>query len=305
MRTYLALALVFAAACGPSGRDRPGGDDDDGNGGTDGGDNNGSNGGSNGDGCSDAAKKVYVVDQNNTLSQFDPSTKTFQDLGTLACPAQFLAMPFSMAIDRNADAWVLYDSGELFHVDTSSPSLTCTPTNWASSGGLINFGMGFSTDQAGGQTDTLFIAGGASVSGANDSTLAKLDTSTMTATTVGQVHGWPELTGTGTAELWGWFPSDEGGTTLPRVEKIDKASGSPLQTFNLQQLTGAPLAWAFAFWGGDFWVFLERDTDSSTIVYQVDGSNGTIKGMTQASGRTIVGAGVSTCAPVVVGRTAP
>jgi hypothetical protein len=299
MRTSLALALVFAAACGPSARDRPPGGGDDG---PDGG--NGSNVGSgNEDGCSDAAKLVYVVDENYTFSQFDPSTKTFHDLGQLNCPAGGGATPFSMSVDRDAIAWVLYSDGSLYRVDTNG--LACTETSWHSTSGLTQFGMGFSTDSSGGSTDTLFVAGGASVNGANSSTLAKLDTSSMTATTVGTVTGWPELTGTGTAELWGWFPSDETGTTTPRVEKLDKTSGAPLQTFNLSSLTGAPSAWAFAFWGGDFWVFLAKDLDFATTVYQIDGTNGTIKGMTPTGSRLIVGAGVSTCAPVVIGRTAP
>jgi hypothetical protein len=290
-RTATAIVcLVVASACGPSDRNRPG----DGNGTPDGGGNVGSGSG-NQDGCSDAAKIVYVVDQNNTLSSFDPSTKTFHDLGTLNCPAQLLATPFSMAIDRSAAAWVLYSSGELFHVDTSSASLPCTATNWHSANGLMQFGMGFSTDQSGGSTDTLFIAGG-DMTTTTSATLAKLDTTAFTASTVGTVTGWPELTGTGSAELWGFFPD----ATSPRVEKINKTSGAPVTTYPLTSLAGQPMAWAFAFWGGDFWVFLERSTDSATTVYQVDGANGTIKGMTPTNTRQIVGAGVSTCAPVVI-----
>ena len=75
--------------------------------------------GSSGDGCSDASKLVYVVDENNKLSTFNPPTKVFTDLGTLNCPAQFAATPFSMGIDRNATAWVLYSSGELMRVASS------------------------------------------------------------------------------------------------------------------------------------------------------------------------------------------
>ena len=36
---------------------------------------------------------------------------------------------------------------------------------------------------------------------------------------------------------------------------------------------------AFAFWGGDFWVFLAKDTDAATIVYQFDSTTGALKGM--------------------------
>ena len=286
IRTTFILVLALAA-CGPSGRDA-GGDDD-----TDGGNNSGDDGNSSAN-CSEEAKLVYTVDQNNVLSTFNPITKTFMDLGTLSCPAQFLATPFSMGIDRNAGAWILYSSGELFNVDTET--LNCTKTAWASPSGLMQFGMGFSTDTAGGTTDTLFIAGGVGPTQPTSS-LNKLDTGSLAPSPVGTVTGWPELTGTGNAELWGFFPS---ATTSPRVEKIEKTTGSAAQTFSLPTLGGEPTAWAFAFFGGDFFVFLMKDLETSTTVYQVDGTNGSIKGMTATGTRTIVGAGVSTCAPVVI-----
>jgi hypothetical protein len=282
------LSLLLLG-CGPSGRDP-------GNGGGDG----GTGSGSNGDNCSDAAKLVYVVDENNQLSQWDGATKTFKDLGILSCPAAedifgFPATPFSMAIDRSANAWVLYSSGELFKVNTTT--LACEPTSWTTQLGLAQFGMGFSTDAVGGSTDTLFVAGGSGGPTVPTSTLARLDINTMSATTAGTVQGWPELTGTGNAELWGFFPNASGA----RIEKINKASGgSAGTTYNLAMLAGEPRAWAFAFWGGDFWVFLMRGSDQSTTVYQIDSMTGLPKGNTPAQGRTIVGAGVSTCAPTVI-----
>jgi hypothetical protein len=255
-------------------------------------DSSGGGGGDAANDCSDSAKLVYVVDQNNTLSQFDPSTKMFHDLGQLNCPAQIGATPFSMGIDRTATAYVLYNSGELFKVDTTS--LACTKTSWVTQLGLLQFGMGFSTDQSGGNTDTLFIAGG-TVYPANPTTLAKLDVTTFTATQVGTVDGWPELTGTGSAELWGFFPDP----TAPRVEKLNKTSGVAMTTYPETSLAATPTAWAFAFWGGDYWLFLASDISPTTSVYQVDGMTGAIKSTTPTI-RTIVGAGVSTCAPVVI-----
>lgn len=284
----LALSLLLVA-CGPGGReqgdDGPGGDGGNGDGTT-------------GEDCSEDAKLVYVIDSNNKLSQWLPQTKTFQDLGTVNCPAEGdilgPATPFSMAIDRDVNAWVLYSSGELFKVNTTT--LACEPTTWNTQLGLQQFGMGFSTEQAGGTSDTLFIAGGSGPS-VPSSTLARLDVSSMQATTAGTVSGWPELTGTGSAELWGFFPNASGA----RIEKINKTSGgSAGTTYNLSSLAGEPTAWAFAFWGGDFWVFLMKDLESSTTVYQVDSATGVVKGSTPAPGRTIVGAGVSTCAPTII-----
>jgi hypothetical protein len=117
----------------------------------------------------------------------------------------------------------------------------------------------------------------------------------MTATTVHTLSGWPELTGTATAELWGWFPD----TTAPRIEQLDKTNGSAITTFNLSALAGTPQAWAFAFWGGDFWVFLAQDSDLNSTVYHINGTSGAIVN-SKAAPSLIVGAGVSTCAPTVI-----
>ena len=282
--TLSLLTATALAACGPASRDM--GDD---TGGGDGGNGDGSNA----DNCSDASKLVYVVDENNKLSKFDPMTKTFSDIGTLNCPAGILATPFSMSIDRDTNAWVLYSDSKLYKVNTSN--LMCTATTWTTQLGMTVFGMGFSTDTAGGTQDTLFVAGGSGPT-VPTSTLATLSTTNMTAMGRGTVTGWPELTGTGNAELWGFFPSAGGA----RIEKLDKMSGSALNTFQLPTLAGEPAAWAFAAWGGDFWIFLMKGSETQTTVYQVSGTTGQIKGMTSAPGRTIVGAGVSTCAPTVI-----
>jgi hypothetical protein len=295
MRTVLALSLVFVA-CGPGGRDERDGD----------GDGSGSGSGSgNQDNCSDAAKLIYTIDASNTLSKFDPSTKTFTDIGELDCPTTaLLAGPFSMGVDRDAVAWILFSNGlggvdGLYRVDTTT--LACTKASWATQQGLVVFGMGFSSNVAGSTDDTLFVAGGTD-NMAPTSKLATVSISSFQATPVGSVTGWPELTGTGNAELWGWFPDE----SAPRVEQINKTTGAALKTYPLAALAGKPSSWAFAFWGGDFWVFLgldDMDLPLPTKIYQVDGTTGQIESTTDTAAtkaRNIVGAGVSTCAPVVI-----
>src|ERR1051325_2317858 len=154
-RSWSACALILVlVACGPPPRR------DNGNGGADGSVSidadlcpDGNNG------CPQDTELVYVVDNlYNKISSFDPSNKTFADRGQLFCPTMSGATPFSMGVDRNGIAWVLYTSGELFHVDLLH-SLTCTKTTWMSSGGMTTFGMGFTTDTAGGTTDSLYIGG--------------------------------------------------------------------------------------------------------------------------------------------------
>ena len=293
------LVLCALVACGPSSRNGSG--DDDGTT-VDSGTIDPTGDGGGGDNCSAAAKLIYVVDQGNALYSFQPETKAFTKIGDLSCPTTGIdpntlgdPTPFSMGVDRNATAWVLYSDGEVFNVDTTTTA--CTKTSYHGTN-LTEFGMGFSTDAVGGDTDTLFIAGGTSADAAQ-AQLASFNTSTMATTNIAKVTGQPELTGNSNAELWGFFPSDVNGTTTPRVEQINKSTGAAVKTYSLGSLKGAPSAWAFAFYGGDYWVFLAKDLATTTTVYQVDGASGTIKSTTPTS-RLIVGAGVSTCAPVVI-----
>ena len=279
----LALCMI---ACGPPSRDGGGGDDD----GT-GGD------GPTGDGqCPQGTELIYVIDQfANRISQFDPSTKAFADLGQLNCSQKLGATPFSMSVDRNGVAWVLYTSGELFHVGLANVGGSCVKTAWASPSNLVVFGMGFSTDMPGGSTEKLYIGGGRDQA-QTMYTLAMVEPSTMAVTTIGMEPQLPEMTGNGNAELWGFFPS----ASTARVVQFDKANGGILKDFSLPSLAGTMTGYAFAHWGGDYWVFLLKNSETSTTVYQVDGGTGQITSTTPTTGRTIVGAGVSTCAPVVI-----
>jgi hypothetical protein len=285
--TYaIGAVVVVMVACGPPRRADDDGDDDD--------DDTGSDASTGDDGCADGTELVYTIDQfGNRLSQFDPATKQFSDLGALSCPTMAGATPFSMSVDRTGAAWVLYNSGELFRVEIAG--LACTKTAWSSPSGLKVFGMGFSTDTPGGTTETLYIGGGLTQT-QTSFTLAAVDTSTLVATPIGNQPALPEMTGTGNAELWGFFAD----ATDPSVVRFDKATGTIAQRYPQPTLAGTMTGYAFAHWGGDFWVFLIKNGEPSTTVYQVDGTTGAIEGTTPTSGRTIVGAGVSTCAPVVL-----
>ncbi|HEX4451174.1 MAG TPA: hypothetical protein VH143_09905 [Kofleriaceae bacterium] len=327
MRQSAVVLLVLACACGPNSRSSPGGDDDSGGdagGGGGGGGGAGGGGSATGsDGCSDDAKLIYVVDQNNKLAKFDPSTKMFAQLGTLSCPAGTdsqgdPAEPFSMAVDRNAQAYVLFSDDKIYKVDTTQTALPCTATTWKKTSSLAEFGMGYSTDTMGGSDDTMFIAGGKDLNLSENppttSTLATLDTTAFSATNVGTVKGWPELTGNSNAELWGFFP-DVDGSTAPLVTQIDKTSGAFLTQYTQAKSgpldSGTPGAWAFGFYGGDYWVFLayeaaDQMSTNPTTVYQIagptssSGTPGSVVSMTSAGSLVIVGAGVSTCAPTMI-----
>jgi hypothetical protein len=297
---FASALLVVAAGCGGA-RARPssGGDSaldagsgaDAGGGDPNGGPNGGIDPGAAPD-CSERAKLVYLVDEANVLLSFAPATLAMTEIGTLRCPSSDpAATPFSMAVDRSATAWVLYSSGELFKVDTMTAA--CAPTTFApDQHGFLNFGMGFVSDGVNTTAETLFVASDDAFTG-GQSHLGTIAFPSLSLSVVGRIDGSPELTGTGDAKLWAFFPD----IARPRIARLDKASGAESGVIPLDAIAGMPSAWAFAFWGGDFWVFLKRDTDTATQVHHVTAA-GALSTVIRDAGRNIVGAGVSTCAPL-------
>ena len=285
MRKGLSLIVIACVGCGAPQRDEGGGGGDD---------TPGVDSSVGGGECADGTELVYTIDQfNNKLSTFDPSTKTFHDLGSLTCPVTSGGTPFSMSVDRAGNAWVLYNNGELFKVGIQG--LGCVKLTWTPPSGLKVFGMGFSTEMAGGDAESLFIGGGLTQT-QTSYLLARVDPTTMTGTTFGSQPQLPEMTGNGNAELWGFMPE----ATTARVVQFDKTTGAVIKTYMQPTLGGTNTAYAFAHWGGDYWVFLQRNAETNTTVYQVNGMTGAITSMTSAPGHTVVGAGVSTSAPVIL-----
>ncbi len=243
--------------------------------------------------CVEASQWIYTVDQDGMFSRFDPMTLTFTDIAPLNCPDA--SNPNSMAVDQNAVAWVAYSDGQLFQVDTGTAA--CTPTTFqVGQDGLTDFGMGFVFQPTTG-IDTLYIAGGPDLSGTGSSTLATVAFPSLVVTPVGSVAaGMPELSGTGDGTLWGFVPDIASATGVTTLLQLDPTSGATLQSFAypaLSSVSGGDTNWAMKFWGGSFWLFLGQS------VFQVQRT--TPQTATTAianSGRTIVGAGVSTCAPL-------
>lgn len=240
-------------------------------------------------GCSQAAMLVYVIDEQGGLHSFDPPSLTFTTIGSLSCPGA--STYNSMAIDRNATAWVNDTGGSIFKVSTSNAS--CQPTAYNAPPGYTQIGMGFSSDSAGGSTETLYV------DGIGGSGLAKIDLSTMALTPIHNFDGMfstfdCELTGTGSAQLFGFF------TTQPaNVAQIDKGSAHVISNAP-QPGVATGTDWAFSFWGGDFYLYTADTTtnpgDTSNVT-RYRPSDGTTTVMLQQVGFRIVGAGVSTCAP--------
>jgi len=237
--------------------------------------------------CSEAAKLIYVLSEEMGLYSFSPPTLTFQKIGDLACPAPPGVSPYSMAVDRSGVAWVLYGDGSLFHVSTADAS--CQATSFAGAmGGFAQFGMGFVAGAPGSTSETLFVT---SVDG---SSLDEIDQATLSLVPVGTydaIFQSAELTGTSAARLYGFFT-----TSPPIVAEIDPQTAKILSQAP-QPSVDIGGAWAFAFWGGDFWLFTAPGVASRIDRYRP--SDGTTVTMKPNVGFNIVGAGVSTCAPLV------
>lgn len=230
--------------------------------------------------CAEETKQVYVLATDKALYRFDPPKLTFTRVGTLDCPAT--GGTFSMAVDRLGTAWVEYTDGSLFEVDTRTAK--CKPTPFrAGQRGFETFGMGYASDAEGSSKETLFVSGAG---------LASLDTRTWALSYKGSLAlGRTELTGRG-AELFAF--SVASGT----VSGLDKATGGTVRTYRTTAIDPAS-AFAFAHWGGDFWIFTGTTT---SVVTRYSPATDTSSVALADAGILIVGAGSSTCAPTTPPR---
>ena len=253
-----------------------------------------------GSSCAVGADLVYVASEERNLYSFDPTKATFSPLGSIDC-AQGVYVN-SMAVDRNATAWINFGDGSLWKADTQHP--VCTATGFLpNQQGVGLFGMGFAAKAKGSSEDLLFID---DLSGGG---LGFIDQSTMTLNRLGPFTGGLanqdcELTGTSNASLFGFFAGGplSGDAGAASVVALDPTSLTALSQWPLQNVdTGSD--WAFAAWGGDFYLFTANkydQTNPDTTVTRFRPSDGSLTVIAQNIGFRVVGAGSSTCAPVTI-----
>lgn len=233
--------------------------------------------------CSNENKQIYVFTSEDTaLYRFDPSTLTFTLIAKVKCPST--ASAYSMAVDRHGTAWAEYHDGRIFQVSTEDG--TCVESGFRPNQlGFSTFGMGFAKNEPDGGAgvsagETLYVAGDA---------LGRIDTTSLELTLVGSASfGKAELTGTGAGTLYAFIPN--GG----RIARLDKTTGAIQEIYRPDVVVGS--AWAFAQWGGDFWLFTASGGPTSSVT-RYSPSTDTAEVVIPDTGMTIVGAGVSTCAP--------
>jgi len=248
--------------------------------------------------CAEETKDVFVISAEKSLYSFHPPTLAFKNLGLINCPTGG-ATPTSMAVDRYGKAWVRHSDGSIWKVDTKT--LKCDDSKFAPPGGtdgaFFQFGMGFASTSKGSSNEELFL------SDSQGSGLAQLDTRNLSLKIVGPFTGEhegkaAELTGTGDGKLYGFFV-----TAPARIAEISKGTGAIVSSKELTN-TYAGTAWAFSFYGGDFYIYTASDGGGGlpsgglgSDVTRYRPSDGSIEIVKTKIGFKIVGAGVSTCAP--------
>jgi hypothetical protein len=245
--------------------------------------------------CPDAeATLIYVVTTDNELFSFFPTDGAFKFISNIACPSEG-ATPFSMAVDRRGVAYVTFTDNLLYRVSTATGACIGTPFV-ANQQGFTEFGMGYATN-AEGPTETLFVASSGSEGPGGAPALARVDTNNFVLSRVGDfipAIRRAELTGTGDGRLFAFYtkgfspgpPSFVGEINTNNARVIAE---TPLPTVD----QGA--GWAFAFWGGDFYMFTAPQGAGSDVTrYRPSDNSVTVVATLPTK---VVGAGVSTCAP--------
>jgi hypothetical protein len=239
--------------------------------------------------CGPATQFIYTIDEGGTLYEFFPNTTTLTTLGPANCPA--LSTANTMAVDRQGIAWVEYQDGSLYKVNPTTSPPTCYATSFnPSQTSSTGWGSAYVSDTAGSTTDTYFIAQSGVLDTINPTSLAVTRLGTFTGLTGVSATDEGELTGTSSAELYGFFPG-----TPWVLANLDKSTGAVISQQTIPVISNdiaSPGNWAFASWGDDFWFFVGNG--SNTSVFHYTASTGTTTKVFTKS-VIIVGAGVSPC----------
>jgi len=239
--------------------------------------------------CPDAGSTlIYLITQENDFYSFFPPTLAFKPIGPIACASADGGTPWSMGVDRKGTAYSVFNNGFLFQVSTLNAA--CKATSYVPSQlGWLTFGMGYASIPDGGEA--LFVTEANFTLPSKG--LGTIDTNTLK---LGIINPFSkqlercELTGTGDGRLFAFCLKQLGAGAL--LAQIDPMNANVIGADNLN-VGDSSNGFAFAFWGGDFWIFTGAGATTVTRYDPV------AKKLTTETtlGKTVVGAGVSTCAP--------
>ena len=167
--------------------------------------------------------------------------------------------------------------------------------------GIENFGMAFVSNSADDKCDRIYGNHYNGVAmGKDASEFFSVDPVTLGLVQLGKSdYGLAEVTGTGDGRAFlfaGPDPAD--------LIEVDKTTGDTISTIPLPGVkTGG--GFAFAFFAGDFYFFTDAESDGTSEVTHIDYDDSDMNGkqdlkvVLQDAPLRVVGAGVSTCAPLI------
>ncbi len=251
--------------------------------------------------CAPGTELIYVLSDAGTIWSFDPETLQLSKVADILCGGH--TSTFSMGVSRKARAWVQYQHGDIYTVDLNDPNdpIACLDPGFPHGHPKFpNFGMAFVANSPTDTCDKLYAhsAFAPDVIGPGSGALGVIDPYTIEISEVAPLdYGWGELTGTATGRLFAYQ-----GSAPPLLNEYNKDTGELLDTIALPGLTGDS-AFAFAWWGGDFYLFHDPDSfGGASDVWHLDydESDGPGQMLTKVVSQApirVVGAGVSTCVP--------
>ncbi|MBZ5710407.1 hypothetical protein [Nannocystis pusilla] len=242
---------------------------------------------------------IFVLSKTAQLWKYFPQGNNFELLGPADCG--LAPSTFSMGVDREGFAWVQYSDKQLRKIDVTDTSNCSDPGFVPLQNGIKNFGMAFVSNSAIDKCDRIYgnhyngVANGDMVS-----EFFSVDPDTLAVVPHGlSDYGLAEVTGTGDGRAFLFAGPDPS-----QLVEVDKATGATLEVIPLPGVkTGG--GFAFAFFGGDFYFFTDKESDGTSEVTHLDyddsDGNGVqdLEVVVEDAPLRIVGAGVSTCAPLI------
>ena len=242
---------------------------------------------------------IFVLSKTAQLWKYFPVKNELQMLGVLDCGLP--PSTFSMGVDREGFACVQFSDQQIRKIDITDVSKCSDPGFVPGQDGITNFGMAFVSNSAQDPCDRLhgnhynFKAEGDKVA-----EFFSVDPDSLKLVQLGKSdYGLAEVSGTGDGRAFLFAGPDPS-----RLVEVDKNTGATQSVLPLPGVkTGG--GFAFAFFAGDFYFFTDAESDGTSEVTHLDFDDSDKNGkqdlavVLQDAPIRIVGAGVSTCAPVI------
>ena len=202
---------------------------------------------------------IYLVDLDNILYKFSPTTFQVTVVGPLNCSET--SSVFSIALQRNGLLWVLFYDGDLYTFNVTDQ--TCINTGFGrNQTGILDFSMAF-VKNVGDNKETLFISKLYNGGGV----LAKIDTNTLNIVEIGNYSDGAEfatLTGSNDGRLFGLFFDNP-----PTIKEVDDTDAQILSAYPLSEpFDGFVYLYSFASYENKFFYFLK--SENSTYIHLFD-----------------------------------